>query len=175
MTKFASLAVTQASFRRRLLASCSSAFSNFTIFSAIEAVRASSISVLCLANICAANLPILAGFTMKALEDPGGFVRQVLFIPSGGQDTTGNFAKYDAVPDNASVPPAQPTNMIGRLELLYSSMTDCNFPGCLCAEQILISASILNFPTSFFKVSRCGISESEPAAMTTSGLSESEE
>merc|ERR1712193_264091 len=107
---------------------------------------------------------------MKALEDPGGFVRQVLFIPSGGQDTTGNLAKYDAVPDNASVPPAQPTIMIGRLELLYSAITLCRRAGCLCAEQILISASILNFPTSFFKVSRCGISESEPAAMATKGL-----
>merc|ERR1711988_914959 len=89
------------------------------------------------ANTCAANLPMLEGFTMKALDDPGGFVKQVLFIPSGGHDTTGNFAKYDAVPDRASVPPAQPTIMIGRLELLYSSMTDCNFAGCLCAEQIL--------------------------------------
>merc|ERR550537_1395753 len=51
---------------------------------------------------------------MKALEDPGGFVRQVLFIPSGGQDTTGNLDKYDAVPDKASVPPAHPTIMTGR-------------------------------------------------------------
>merc|ERR1719428_2607987 len=108
---------------------------------------------------------------MNALDEPGGLVRQVLFIPSGGQDTTGNLAKYDAVPDNASVPPAQPTIMTGRLELLYSSMTDCKRAGCLCAEQILISASILNFPISFFNVSRCGISESEPAAITTSGLS----
>merc|ERR1719482_2578313 len=107
---------------------------------------------------------------MKALDDPGGFVRQVLFIPSGGHDTTGNLAKYDAVPDSVSVPPAQPTIMTGRVDLLYSAMTDCKRPGCLCAEQIRISASILNLPISFFNVSRCGISESEPAAMTTSGL-----
>merc|ERR1711904_285703 len=127
-------------------------------------------SLFLFAKACAANFATLAGLQMKAFEEPGGFVRQVLFIPSGGQETTGNFAKYDAVPDNASVPPAQPTIMIGRLDLLYSSMTDCNFPGCLCAEQILISASILNLPTSFFKVSRCGMSESEPAAMTTRGL-----
>merc|ERR1719247_2263400 len=66
---------------------------------------------------------------MNALEDPGGFVRQVLFIPSGGQDTTGKVAKYDAVPDSASVPPAQPTIMIGLSELLYSAMTDCKRPG----------------------------------------------
>merc|ERR1712146_585716 len=115
------------------------------------ASSASLMSLLLCANTCAANLAILEGFTMKALDEPGGFVKQVLFIPSGGHDTTGNFAKYDAVPDNASVPPAQPTIMTGRVDLLYSSMTDCNFPGCLCAEQILISASILNFPTSFFK------------------------
>merc|ERR1711975_27536 len=109
---------------------------------------------------------------MKALEDPGGFVRQGLFIPSGGQDTTGNLDKYDAVPDKASVPPAHPTIMTGRVDLSYSAITDCKRPGCLCAEQILMSASILNFPISFFNVSRCGISESEPAAMTTSGLPE---
>merc|ERR1711985_210779 len=109
---------------RCFLESCSSAFSNFVIFSAMEASSACATSLLRCANTWAANLPILAGFTMKALEDPGGFVRQVLFIPSGGQDTTGNLAKYDAVPDNASVPPAQPTIMIGRAELLYSSMTD---------------------------------------------------
>merc|ERR1712188_137749 len=127
-------------------------------------------SLLWRENICAANLPMLAGFTMKALEDPGGFVRQVLFMPSGGQETTGNLAKYEAVPDSASVPPAQPTIMTGREHLLYSVITDCKRAGCLCAEQILICASILNFSTSFFNVSRCGISESEPAAMITSGL-----
>merc|ERR1719453_1560295 len=85
---------------------------------------------------------------MKALEEPGGLVRQVLFMPSGGQETTGNVAKYEAVPDRASVPPAQPTIITGRSDLLYSAMTDCNLPGCLCAEQMRISASILNFDTS---------------------------
>merc|ERR1719420_595504 len=99
------------------LVSCSSAFSNLVIFSAMLASSASATSLLWRANNCAANLPILAGFTMKALEDPGGLVRQVLFIPSGGQDTTGNFARYDAVPERASVPPAQPTIMTGELDL----------------------------------------------------------
>merc|ERR1711988_375947 len=136
----------------------------------MAASRAPATSWLCWANTCAANLPMLAGFTMKALEDPGGFVRQVLFMPSGGQETTGNLERYDAVPDKASVPPAQPTNSTGRVDLLYSSMTDWSRAGCLCAEQIRISASILNLPISFFSVSRCGMSESEPAAMTTRGL-----
>merc|ERR1712048_780808 len=72
------------------------------------------------ANSCAANFAMLAGFTMKAFDDPGGLVRQVWFMPSGGQDTTGNFDEYDAVPDKASVPPAQPTIMTGPFDLLYS-------------------------------------------------------
>merc|ERR1719440_163332 len=131
--------------------------------------NASETSLLRDANICAANLPMFAGFTMNALEDPGGLVRQVLFMPSGGQETTGKVAKYEAVPDKASVPPAQPTNIMGRSDLLYSSMTDCKRPGCLWAEQIRISASILNLPISFLRVSRCGMSESEPAAITTKG------
>merc|ERR1711907_856533 len=131
---------------RCFLESCWSAFSSFVIFSAMDASSASATSLLWRANACAANFAILDGFRIKALEDPGGFVRQVIFIPSGGQDTTGNLAKYDAVPDNASVPPAQPIIITGRVDLLYSAMTDCNRPGCLCAEQIRISASILNFP-----------------------------
>merc|ERR1719230_1370595 len=92
------------------------------------------------ANICAANFATLAGFTMKALDEPGGFVRQVLFIPSGGQETTGKLDKYEAVPDKASVPPAQPTSTIGCFLLLYWAMTSCRRPGCLCAEQMRISA-----------------------------------
>merc|ERR1712070_667117 len=107
---------------------------------------------------------------MKALEEPGGFVRQVLFMPSGGQETTGNFARYDAVRERASVPPAQPTIMTGREALLYSAMTDCKRAGCLCAEQMRISESILNLASSFLRLSRWGMSESEPAAMTTSGF-----
>merc|ERR1711924_201691 len=120
---------------RCFLASCSSAFSSFSTFSAMLASSAAATSLSKRAKTCAANLPTLEGLTMKALEDPGGFVRQVLFKPSGGQETTGNLAKYDAVPDKASVPPAQPTNKTGRADLLYSSMTDCNRAGCLCAEQ----------------------------------------
>merc|ERR1719440_1277225 len=114
----------------------------------------SETSLLRQANICAANFPTLAGFTMNAFEDPGGLVRQVLFMPSGGQDTTGNVARYDAVPDNASVPPAHPTIITGRVDLLYSEMTACRRPGCLWAEQIRICASILNFSISFFNVSK---------------------
>merc|ERR1711953_1517899 len=95
-------------------------------------------------NICAANFAMLFGLTMKALEEPGGLVRQVLFMPSGGQDTTGNLAEYDAVPERASVPPAQPTSMMGRADLLYSAMTDSKRLGCLWAEQMRISESILN-------------------------------
>merc|ERR1719353_569145 len=53
---------------------------------------------------------------MNALDEPGGLVRHVLFMPSGGQETTGNLAEYDAVPDKASVPPAHPTNIIGRAD-----------------------------------------------------------
>jgi len=41
------------------------------------------------ANICAANFATFAGFRMKALDEPGGFVRQLLFMPSGGQETNG--------------------------------------------------------------------------------------
>merc|ERR1719161_1596256 len=148
--------------------SLASAASNLVIFSAIFASNESEMSLLCFANNWAANLPMLAGLTMKAFEDPGGFVRQVLFIPSGGQETTGKVAKYDAVPDSASVPPAQPTIM-GLSELLYSPITDCKRPGCLWAEQILVSASTLNLPNSFLRFSRCGMSESDPAAMTAKG------
>merc|ERR1711976_786250 len=115
------------------------------------ASNAASTSLLCFAKSCAANLAMFAGLTINALDEPGGLVRQVLFMPSGGQDTTGNLAKYDAVPDNASVPPAQPTIITGRPHLLYSAMTDCNRAGCLCAEQMRISASMLNLATSFFR------------------------
>merc|ERR1719161_1840556 len=105
--------------------SLASAASNLVIFSAIFASNLLETSLLRCANNWAANLPMLAGLTMKAFEDPGGFVRQVLFIPSGGQDTTGKWDKYEAVPDSASVPPAQPTNITGLPDLLYSVMTDC--------------------------------------------------
>merc|ERR1719183_3266697 len=77
------------------------------------ASSAAETSSLYRANICAANFATLVGLQMKALEEPGGFVRQLLFMPSGGQDTTGNFDEYDAVPDKASVPPAQPTSITG--------------------------------------------------------------
>merc|ERR1719223_803545 len=93
----------------RLFLSCSSASSNFRIFPAMFSRSADLISLLERANICAANFATLAGLTMKAFDEPGGLVRQVLFMPSGGQETTGKLAKYDAVPDNASVPPAHPT------------------------------------------------------------------
>merc|ERR1719487_3212545 len=99
---------------------CASAFSSFVIFSAMLASKASLMSLLLCAKACAANLAMLAGLTMNAFDEPGGLVRQVLFMPSGGHDTTGNLAEYDAVPDKASVPPAQPTIMTGRPHLLYS-------------------------------------------------------
>merc|ERR1712048_1171449 len=70
-----------------------SAFSSFVIFSAMLASSAPLISLFLQANTCAANLATLAGFTMNAFDEPGGFVRQVLFIPSGGQETIGNSAK----------------------------------------------------------------------------------
>ena len=42
------------------------------------------------------------------LEDPGGFARQVMFKSlSGGQETTGHTEWNEAVPESASVPPAQ--------------------------------------------------------------------
>merc|ERR1719242_625200 len=106
---------------------------------------------------------------MKALDDPGGFVRQVWFMPSGGQDTTGNLARYEAVPESASVPPAQPTIITGPVDLLYCRINDSNRPGCLCAEQMRMADSILNFASSFCKVSKWGMSESDPAAITTNG------
>merc|ERR1711862_1067348 len=136
---------------RRWLDNSASAASNFMIFSLIFISSAAATCALERENICAANFATLAGFKMKALEEPGGFVRQVLFMPSGGQETTGNFDKYDAVPDRASVPPAQPTIITGRPHLLYSAITDCNRAGCLCAEQMRISASILNLPSPFSK------------------------
>merc|ERR1711887_46032 len=105
---------------RCFLVSCSSACSSFVIFSAMLASNAVPTSWLCCAKSCAANLPMLDGFTMKAFDEPGGFVKQVLFMPSGGQETTGNLARYDAVPDKASVPPAHPTIITGREALLYS-------------------------------------------------------
>merc|ERR1719375_694484 len=116
--------------------------------------NASETSLLSLANIWAANFPTFAGLQTNAFEDPGGFVKHVWFIPSGGQETTGNVAKYDAVPDRASVPPAQPTIITGRSALLYSAITDWSRAGCLWAEQMRISASMLNFPISFLSVSR---------------------
>merc|ERR1712216_77441 len=103
--------------------------------------RTSLMSLLLCAKTCAANLAMFAGLQMKAFDDPGGLVRQVLFMPSGGQETTGNLAKYDAVPERASVPPAHPTIMTGRAVLLYSAMTDCKRAGCLCAEQMRICES----------------------------------
>merc|ERR1712187_799192 len=146
-----------------------SADSNFAIFSLIFASSAAATCSLERENICAANFATLAGFIMKAFEEPGGFVKHVLFMPSGGQETTGKFAKYEAVPDKASVPPAQPTIMTGREDFPYSAKRCSKRPGCLCAEQMRISASILNLLISFFRVSKCGISESEPAAINTIG------
>merc|ERR1719506_2170290 len=82
------------------------------------ASSAVQMSLLRLAKACAANLAMLAGLTMKAFDEPGGLVRQVLFMPSGGQETTGNLARYDAVPERASVPPAHPTIITGCVALL---------------------------------------------------------
>merc|ERR1719456_1141517 len=93
--------------------SFASADSSFVIFSAMLASKLSYTSLFLFAKACAANFATLAGLQMKAFEDPGGFVKQVLFMPSGGQETTGKLDKYDAVPDSASVPPAQPTSMTG--------------------------------------------------------------
>merc|ERR1719199_675870 len=93
----------------RFLVSCSSAFSNFVTFSAMAATNACSTSWLCCTKSCAANFPMLAGLQMNAFEEPGGFVRQVWFMPSGGQEITGWIERYEAVPERASVPPAQPT------------------------------------------------------------------
>merc|ERR1712217_613627 len=115
------------------------------------ASNATAISLSACANNCAANFATLAGFMMKALDDPGGFVRQVWFMPSGGQDTTGNFAKYDAVPESASVPPAQPTIITGPRALLYSPMMASSRPGCLCAEQMRIWDLMQNLASSFCK------------------------
>merc|ERR1719265_1839137 len=56
---------------------CASAFSNFVIFSTMFASSVSAISLLWRANTCAANFPMLAGFTMNAFEEPGGLVMQV--------------------------------------------------------------------------------------------------
>merc|ERR1712072_223152 len=76
-----------------LRANCSSAFSNFVTLSAMFAWRASAICPQERENICAANLATFAGLIMQALEEPGGFVRQVSLMPSGGQETTGKFAR----------------------------------------------------------------------------------
>merc|ERR1711988_880974 len=65
-----------------------SAFTSFSIFSAMAASSASDTSLLDLANICAANLATLEGLQTKALEEPGGLVKQLLFMPSGGQEIT---------------------------------------------------------------------------------------
>jgi len=55
---------------------------------------------------------------MTALEDPGGFLRQVSLGPSGGQEITGNREIKEAVPERASVPPAHPTISNGSAEVL---------------------------------------------------------
>jgi len=75
------------------LASCSSAFSSLVIFSAMFACTASAIGLLARDIICAANFATLLGFMTYALEEPGGFVRQVSFMKSGGQLTTGKLAE----------------------------------------------------------------------------------
>merc|ERR1712217_530721 len=111
-----------------------SAASNFVICSLIFASSAAATCSLERENICAANFATLAGFTIKALEEPGGLVRQVLFMPSGGQETTGCLERYDAVPESASVPPAQPTMSMGSFLSLYSLRVASRRPGCLCAE-----------------------------------------
>merc|ERR1711976_638390 len=91
--------------KRGFFTSSASAFSSLPILSAMLASKAAAIFASACANSCAANLATLAGFMMYAFDEPGGFVRQVWFMPSGGQDTTGNLDEYDAVPDKASVPP----------------------------------------------------------------------
>merc|ERR1712083_210378 len=105
------------------------------IFSRMLASRVALTSGQELAKNCAANFATLAGFIMNAFEDPGGFVKQVLFMPSGGQETTGCLERYDAVPESASVPPAQPTMSMGSFLSLYSLRVASRRPGCLCAEQ----------------------------------------
>mmetsp|Transcript_9942 Transcript_9942/g.24602 ORF Transcript_9942/g.24602 Transcript_9942/m.24602 type:complete len:315 (-) Transcript_9942:51-995(-) len=106
---------------------------------------------------------------MMALLDPGGLVRQVWFTgPSGGQDTTGNFAWKLAVPDSASVPPAHPMITIIWAEVLYFSSVSCSFPGCLCAEQMRVCTVWIPTFLQFSSIlARCGASESLPAIRST--------
>merc|ERR1719412_2055625 len=115
--------------------SLASAASNLVIFSSIFFSIASRIVTFDIDKIWAANRAAFAGLQMKALELPGGFVRQVLFMPSGGQLTTGHTAWYDAVPLRASVPPAHPMRTNGSAELLNFFKRCSNRAGCLCAEH----------------------------------------
>merc|ERR1719188_2017303 len=115
---------------RAFFSSCSSACSSLRIFSAMLASSAAATCGQWFAKYCAANFATFAGLQMKAFDDPGGFVKQVWFWPSGGQETTGNLAKYEAVPESASVPPAQPTKSNGSVDLLYSPSSASRRAGC---------------------------------------------
>jgi len=121
----------------------------------------------CVAKNCAANFATFSGFATEELEEPARFVKQELFMPSGGQDTTGNLAKEEATPERASEPLAQLMSIKGSVDLLYWAMRLSKRPGCLWAEQILIWLGILNFASSVWIFSGCPRSEPESATMTT--------